>query len=329
MTIGNQLSGGRYYVYLEKVLSVPVIMKRYLILQFLIAILSNAYGQNIEKVYLDQADTTRNNYTIIYPPTINFKGYLILLPGFGETPEKVMQQTALPIRAAQNGILTIIPTLQEGVTSFGIDTASQQALRRVIDDVTSKIKLIDRPMYIGGFSLGGSTAIKYAENPLIKPAAVFSIDPPLDFERFYNSAKRDIRLSKNEQPNQENVYMVQRIEQIMGGSPLNALQAYHRTSPYSYADTTQAAIKSLTMPLRIYSEPDLNWWIKNRGADFSNMNVTDGSAMVNELNRLGNKNAELIITQNKGFRKPANNRHPHSWSIADNDELIKWLLAHR
>ena len=45
-----------------------------------------------------------------------------------------------------------------------------------------------------------------------------------------------------------------------------------------------------------------------------------------ELNQLGNLKANLILTQNKGFRKPDNNRHPHSWSIVDNDELIVWLL---
>ena len=48
--------------------------------------------------------------------------------------------------------------------------------------------------------------------------------------------------------------------------------------------------------------------------------------MINELNRLGNQNAELITTQKKGYRKPDNKRHPHSWSIVDNDELINWLL---
>jgi hypothetical protein len=48
--------------------------------------------------------------------------------------------------------------------------------------------------------------------------------------------------------------------------------------------------------------------------------------MINELNRLGNTKATLITTQNKGFRKPDNRRHPHSWSIVDKKELIIWLL---
>ena len=85
----------------------------------------------------------------------------------------------------------------------------------------------------------------------------------------------------------------------------------------------------LNTPLRIYSEPDINWWIKERGADLSSMNVLDCSAMINELNRLGNEKATLIVTENKGFRKLQNIKHPHSWSIVDEKELIDWLLKQR
>jgi esterase/lipase len=252
---------------------------------------------------------------------------LFLVPGFGETAENVLQQTDLPKKLAQNGILTIIPTFQDAVISFGVDSLSQHTFDRVLKDVTSKHKLIDQKFYVGGFSIGGSCAIKYAENSNVKPTAVFAIDPPLDFERFYNSAKRDIRLSKDNNANQENIYMIDRLEKETGGNPVTHLSQYYKISPYSFTDATQTEIKKLSnLPLRIYTEPDINWWLKERGADFTSMNASECSAMINEFNRLGNKNAELIITQNKGYRKPDNRRHPHSWSIVDNDQLIKWLL---
>ena len=299
----------------------------------LFAINSNgqkAFNPKIEKVFLDKTDTTKNCYTIIYPPKLPWTGYLFLIPGFGETAENVLQQTDLPKKLAQNRILTIIPTFQDGVLSFGVDSLSQQTFDKILKDVTSKHKLIDQKFYIGGFSIGGSCAIKYAENATIKPTAVFTIDPPLDFERFYNSAKRDIRLSKNNDANQENVYMIDRLEKETGGNPKTNLTEYYSLSPYSFSDTTQTAIKKLiNLPLRIYTEPDINWWLKERSADFTSMNSTEGSAMINELNRLGNQDAELITTQNKGYRKPDNRRHPHSWSIVENDELIKWLLKQK
>jgi hypothetical protein len=136
-----------------------------------------------------------------------------------------------------------------------------------------------------------------------------------------------VRLSKLKEPNQENIYMINRIEKEMNGTPQTALANFYKTSPYSFSDTTQTAIKNLVRtPMRIYSEPDINWWLKERGADLTSMNVTECSAMINELNRLGNVNATLITTENKGYRKPENRRHPHSWSIVDNDDLIRWLL---
>jgi hypothetical protein len=280
-----------------------------------------------EKVHLDKSDTTKNCYTIIYPAKLPWTGYIFLLPGFGETAERVLQQTDLPKKLALNGILTIIPTFQDGVLSFGVDSLSQQSFDRILKDVTSKHKLIDQRFYVGGYSIGGSCTIKYAENATVKPTSIFAIDPPLDFERVYHSAKRDIRLSKDNEPNPENLYIVERLEKETGGSPANNLAEYYRFSPYSFSDTSQTAIKKLTkIPLRIYTEPDITWWMKERRADFTSMNSTECSAFINELNRLGNNNATLITTQKKGFRKPDNIRHPHSWSIVDNDELIKWLL---
>jgi hypothetical protein len=284
-------------------------------------------NSKIEKVYLDKKDTTRNCYTIIYPSKLPWTGYLFLVPGFGETAENVLQQTNLPNKLALNGILTIIPVFQDGVLSLGVDSLSQQTFDKILKDLTSKHKLIDQNFYVGGFSIGGSCAIKYAQNSIVKPKAVFAIDPPLDFERFYNSAKRDIRLSKESKASQENIYMIDRLEKETGGNPLTHLAQYYNISPYSFSDTTQTVIKKLiNVPLRIYTEPDINWWLKQRGADFTSINATECSAMINELNRLGNQNAELITTENKGYRKPDNRRHPHSWSIVDNDELIKWLL---
>jgi len=113
----------------------------------------------------------------------------------------------------------------------------------------------------------------------------------------------------------------------ISGTPTTNLIDYYNISPYSFSDTTQSAVKKLTkIPLRIYTEPDINWWLKERGEDFTSMNATECSAMINELNRLGNQNAELITTQNKGYRKPDNRRHPHSWNIVDHEELIQWLL---
>lgn len=295
-----------------------------------ILLLNTVFSQKTETVSFDKNDPTKNSYTIIYPDALPWKGYLFLIPGFGENAERVLLQTNLPLEAAKSGLLTIIPSLQDGVLSFGVDSVSQQTLQKIVDDVVAKQKLSSLNFFIGGFSIGGSTAIKFAENAKIKPKAVFAIDPPLDFERFYHSALRDLRLTTNGNENQENGYMGMRIQEIMGGTPETALANYYAVSPYSFTDESQTAVKKLiNMPLRIYSEPDIAWWMKERNTDVTHMNIVDCSAMIHELNRLGNQQAVLIITQNKGFRKPDNKRHPHSWSIVDNSELIQWLLTQK
>lgn len=112
----------------------------------------------------------------------------------------------------------------------------------------------------------------------------------------------------------------------MSGSPQTVLENFYAISPYSFSDTTQRAIKNLiNTPIMLFSEPDIQWWLTQRGYDYSYINIIDQAAMINELQKLGNGNAVLVTTTNKGFRKPGNIRHPHSWNIADPEQLIGWL----
>jgi hypothetical protein len=286
------------------------------------------FGQKQETVYLNASDSTKNYYKIIYPNNASWTGYLVVLPGFGETANRVLEQSDLPMEAAENGLLTIIPVLQDGVLSLGIDDKSQASLENILHDVRSKHKLHDKKFFIGGYSIGGSCAIKYAQDSKVKPTAVFAVDPPLDFERFYNSAKRSIRLTTDGNYNQEFVYMKGRLDELMGGSPTENLKNYYRISPFSFTDTTQSAVKKvLNQPILIYSELEIEWWLKERKIDASSLNFVECSAFINELNLLGNSNAVLKTTYNKGYRKPNNMRHPHSWSIVNIPELMDWLLA--
>ena len=146
-------------------------MYRYSLIILSFLMMTELSAQKIEKVLLDKNDTTRNCYTIIYPDSLPWMGYLFLVPGFGETAEDVLLQTKLPVETAERGILTIIPTFQDGVSSFGFDSLSQQAFRRIVDDVTSRHKLQDLEYYLGGFSMGGSTVVKFAETADKKPKA--------------------------------------------------------------------------------------------------------------------------------------------------------------
>jgi hypothetical protein len=290
-----------------------------------------SYGQRIETVYLNAKDSTTNMYVAVAPDNEPVKSCMILLDVFGNSPKDVLFQTDIPKYASQQGIITIIPRLKTVSSFFGSDTPSQQSFKEMIDHVVTKYQLHGKDLYIGGISIGGTCAVKYSElsvqkNYPIKPKAVFAVNPPLDWERYYNAAKRVVRLSTPAQVNGEVFYMINRIEKEMKGTPKTALKNYYTQSPYSFSDTTQKAIKNLIKtPIMIITEPDIQWWLKERGYDCSYNNITDHVAMINELQKLGNQNAVLVTTTDKGYRKPGNMRHPNSWSIADPEQLIKWL----
>jgi hypothetical protein len=294
-----------------------------------------SFGQKIETVYLNVKDSTANMFIAVLPQHGQVKSFMFLLDGFGNSPRDVLVQTELPKLAAQQGILTVIPILKTGPLYFGSDAASQQSLKDMIEFAVTRYQLKGKDFYIGGFSIGGTCVVTYSELAVrkdytIKPKAVFAVDPPLDWERFYLAAKRVARLSKPDKVNAEVAYMIDRIQKEMGGPPEIARENYHNHSPYSYQDTTQRAIKALIKtPIMIISEPDIQWWLGQRGYDYSYINITDQAAMINELHKLGNDKAVLVTTTNKGYRKLQNSRHPHSWSIADPEQTIKWLQSQK
>ena len=310
-------------------------MRTYSLLLLLCICSYNTFSQKIETVYRDTKDSTADMYIAVKPESGSIDACMFLLDGFGNSPSGLLMQTDLPQYAAKKNILTIVPLLKTGRLYFGSDSASQASLNEMVEMIYAKYAIQGKPFYIGGLSIGGTCAVKYAElaiqkNYPVKPAALFAVDPPLDWERFYTSAKRIVRLSQTDQVNPEVTYMINRIEKEMHGTPETALENYYNNSPYSFSDTTQRAIKPLVkLPVMLIAEPDIQWWLANRGYDYSYINVADHAAMINELKRLGNNKAILVTTTDKGYRKFDNTRHPHSWSIADPEKIIGWLLEQK
>ncbi|UPQ80344.1 hypothetical protein M0M57_05770 [Flavobacterium azooxidireducens] len=55
------------------------------------------------------------------------------------------------------------------------------------------------------------------------------------------------------------------------------------------------------------------------------MNAYSIEKLAEELKKQNFKKTELIKTTDKGYRSNGN-RHPHSWSIVDENDLVKWIL---
>ncbi|GAB3221835.1 alpha/beta hydrolase [Spirosoma arcticum] len=300
-----------------------------LIINLLLTI--GAFAQKTTITFRNPEDSAVNYYMTVMPVGPP-KGLLVLLPGYGELPEYVYTETDLPKEAARQGLVTVIATLQQGFQSFYVDDISQQTLGDVIQDVQTTYKLTGKKLYIGGFSLGGSGAVRYAERAaasanLPRPNAVFSIDPPLDFVRMYDSMQKVKRQSKADVAVNEATFFTERMRQEFGGEPSSHLKEYLAKSPYCHSDTNRRNPNLLeNTPIRLISEPDIEWQMTERNRDLYDMNTLDCVALITYLRAGGNTKAVYVQTSGKGYRKQQKVRNPHSWSIADPKATVAWLL---
>jgi hypothetical protein len=294
---------------------------------------SLCFSQKCETIFANLKDTT-SNYFLAFTPSGKAKGLLLLLPGFGETALSASKETIIDSMAFNHGLITVFASLQHGNISFYVDSLSQSSLDMLIPKLQKRFNMKHKPFYIGGFSLGGSGAIRYTERAcastdLIKPNAVFAIDPPLDFIRFYNSCENTAHLSKNEIARSEADYFIRRCFYEFKSAPQQDMERYINHSPFCQSDTARRNVRYLAkVPIRIFSEPEINWQLKNRNRSLYDLNVLDCSAMINTLVLMGNEEASLTVTTEKGYRKATGNRNPHSWSIADGSDIVEWLLQH-
>jgi hypothetical protein len=308
-------------------------MKNIVTLASLLVFSVTCCGQIKEIVYNNPKDST-TNYYYTFKANGQVKGLLLLLTSFGENLQTASNETDIQKVATDKGLITVFASLQYGTQTFFVDSLSQNTLDNLIVDLQKRYGLTDKPFYLGGFSLGGSGVVKYAERAytsktLIRPKAIFAIDPPLDLERMYLSLEQTVKQSKVEVAKMEAEYFIKRLEYEFQGNPHQYNSRYHNISPYSYTDTLQKNIKPLiNCPIMLISEPDIIWQMEERNRSLYDLNTLDCSSVINSLKLLGNKNATLVITTGKGYRKLTGKRNPHSWSIANAEQTVNWLLQY-
>jgi len=284
--------------------------------------------RDFEQVYRTR-DTTQNYYLAL-TPTTSIKGLLVILPGFGGVPRDMLQETDLPIKARKAGYLVIIPYL--ALQTDCSDSISQSRLATLIPEVIKRFKVNTTHFVIGGHSIGGNGALLYAEHAfksidkmIIKPTMIFAVDPPLDMKRLYLSFVYSKRINFNVTAVNEATFFIKRFEESLGGTPFQQPVAYEKMSSFYRDAPDGGSVKFLSaIPVRLYCDPDVNWYIENRRTPIEYTNLSDLTACIVQLQLLGNKNAELVTNLGKGFF-PGGRRHPHAFSQLDADELLKWI----
>lgn len=293
----------------------------------LIILFSNVFSQQAEKITLK--DSKSSYYRIT--PKGKPEGMIIVLPGGGENAEDVMNHIYLDNLAYEKNLLVLFTNLEEDGDFFF--HADQKFLDRIAKDNVEKFNIPKNRISIGGLSGGGMLAITYAEravrdkNTYFIPNSIFAIDPPLDYENMYYRLERDIKRNFSEVAvNEAKMFNKELVASI--GTPDKNRKKYLDNSMFTYRDKDGGNAKYLmNIPILMYTEAGITWQMKNRGRDIYDFNCADITAMMNLLKLKGHKNADLIITYDRGIRSEGN-RHPHSWSIMDSEECLEWILKH-
>lgn len=269
-------------------------------------------------------------YTLV-KPVIRTQGVIVFF-GSGRDTADAGYEMRLYTAANQQQVATLYVTTGNPL-EFLFDSSRYEQLDRYIGQAIDKYDLPADRMLFAGMSLGGTRALKFAQwcaaghsRYDLLPRAVAICDAPLDFFRFHQQGARAIRLDTNPVSVNEAYWVNHQLEQNLGGTPEEVPKAYRAYSPYVYEIPMHEAIHLLkNMAIRAYTEPDVDWWIAYRQKAYYSINAPDAAALVNDLTYLGNDEVELITTTKKGFH-PDGSRHPHSWSIVDNAELVSWFL---
>lgn len=292
-------------------------------------------AQRTAVVHRTPGDTISNSYRI-HEPTSRPQGLLVLLPGYGSGVDGFAASSytpsMLPARMAEQNVLTIV-AVPDAETLYESDQPLR-ALDGIIAEVLQKYRIPKDRVVVGGFSSGGTGAVRYAQfcaqgrcKATPKVAGVFGVDPPLDFARLYHGEDISMRRGAPRTNRTEAQMILDTFRRALGGSPEQAPDAYRRQSPLLASAPDGGNAKLLaTTPIRLYTEPDVQWWIENRNLDYHGMNAVDHAALINLLLMGGNTRAELVTTTGKGYR-PNGARHPHSWSIVDEADLAQWITG--
>lgn len=205
----------------------------------------------------------------------------------------------------------------------------KKQLSAIINQMFEKNNLKEENVYIGGFSSGGNVSLLLSDYLIqsenyVQPKGVFVIDPPVDLLGLYENSVRNIERDFSPVSVQESEIIVSLLESSFG-KPEASIELYEEHSVYTTRTNNTDNLSHLQdVEIRFYTEPDTAWWKENRQYEYEEMNAYFIKNLADDLRKESGRNIIYIPTENRGYRANGN-RHPHSWSIVDVDELIQWI----
>jgi hypothetical protein len=295
------------------------------------------YIQLIGNQILSETDSitiplSKQGYTLHLPDS-NPIATIIFLSGSALDTTKNIDEFAIIEPALSKNIAVLFVSTGK-VIEFLFTEKELVTIDELVGNALEKHNLSSKPKFLIGMSLGGTMALRYSEYGLLnkskfgfRPDAIAICDAPLDMERMWHEQQQAI--VNNFHPNAvgEAHWILHYLNKNLGGSPEESMDAYINYSPFVYSDENRSKIKLFkNIPIRMYHEPDIVWWVENRGKDYNTINSIDLAGFYNYLRQAGNTQVELITSYNKrkDFKTGSS---PHTWTIVDNEELIAWLIG--
>ncbi|CAL2076729.1 conserved protein of unknown function [Tenacibaculum sp. 190524A02b] len=258
----------------------------------------------------------------------NSNALLIVFPGGGELLSDTKKNFKIIEKAISSNISVLLINFNR---HLWIDEETSSQLKIKIEKIVEENNLNSQEVFIGGMSIGGTVAISIANylcksNSLVQPKGVFVVDSPIDLYALYQSSKKDIiRTDLTKERLTEPKFIIKYFENEFGKDE-NLLINLQKVSPITVRTFNSNKIQNLkNKKIRFYTEPDTLWWKENRKTNFESTNAYVLQKSYQLLKDKDWQNIELIQTENKGYRRNGD-RHPHSWSIIDVDDLINWIL---
>ncbi|MBK9274265.1 MAG: hypothetical protein IPM49_06975 [Flavobacteriales bacterium] len=253
------------------------------------------------------------------------KALLNLFPCFPCDAADTRSESPIADTAVANGIAVLMMNFNQHILM------SDAEKRDVLDTIAAAVKAhgVDATnTFIGGFSSGGNVSVLLAKElvraprPGIGLEGVFAVDSPLDLVHLYECSQLDLAKSSFPEYKDEARYVLAFLDSTLG-SPADSIANYERAAPLLNSSSSVAPLKEL--PIRFYTEPDTAWWRTNRDDSYEELNAFAMKRIHDTLVAVGNARAEYIATEGRGMQH--GNRHPHAWSIVEENELVDWILG--
>lgn len=265
----------------------------------------------------------------LFAPTTRPEAVLVLFGGYPETAEDIQREFQVLDHAKAHEVAVLYSNFHE---KLWLENDELEELAQGLCKAFEEHELPGDRLYLGGFSSGGNVAL-LAGNHLCThqagrwtPKGVFLVDAPVDLAQLYLGAEKHLERNFSAVAVQESRWLIDILSRKFGDPRLDA-RGYEAYSVFHLPTGNVENIAHLSKTaIRMYTEPDTLWWKTHRMADFDQLNAFPIHMLCENLRAKGWEKVSYIPTEGRGYRANGQ-RHPHSWSIVDPEDLVDWMMA--